>query len=162
MFLRRFSQTFGSLLILSLPAQAVADHHEVGEVEAAVRGFYGELAAAQFDKAFGRMQLGARGYVAFGVINEITTEEVRQRAIKQYQANFEPGALSLSPRYLKVTMHGTTAIATCLAQGEIQGPHDDEPRAVLHRVSLIWAKTDAGWKLVHWHASSVETSPDDD
>ena len=67
----------------------------------------------------------------------------------------------MQPKYIKVTTHGNVAIATFLVEGTIKSPEDDEPQRELNRASVIWNKTDSGWKMLHWHISAVETEEDD-
>jgi hypothetical protein len=143
------------------PLHAYADHHEPGQVENLVRQFYQQMATGEFEKAFSHMQLGARGYLPFGVLSEVRDEQSRQVVIAMYQKAHEEGArINLRPKYIKVTMHGDVALATYLIEGTVQESADEDRQRQLNRVSLIWTKTDSGWKIIHWHASQSEPADD--
>lgn len=144
-----------------VPLTASADHHEAGEVEAAVHAFYRDLRAADFQSAFGMMKLGARGYLPVGVLRDIPTEEVRAAVAAAYSELFDEGDLNLTPQYVKVSVHGTVAVATFLAQGGVQRPEDDEPEEVVQRGTIVWEQSDSGWLIVHYHVSDVKASRDD-
>ena len=45
-------------------SEVIADHHEAGEVEMAVRQFYAQLSAGEYAEALSHIKLGANGYVA--------------------------------------------------------------------------------------------------
>ena len=162
MNLKQLTQSLLVLVVCLYPQIAKADHHEPGEVEAAIRQFYGHIAAGQFEEAFAHMQLGARGYLPFGVLSEMPDENTRKLVVAQYSKGYEEGArITMRPQYIKVTTHGSVAIATFLVEGTIKGPEDEEPQRELNRASVIWNKTDSGWKMLHWHISAVDTEEDD-
>lgn len=59
--------------------------------------------------------------------------------------------LDIQPKDMKVQMFGDCAIATF---------HLDDRPGLLNRRTIILTKTNAGWKIVHLHASEVSrTSP---
>jgi len=57
--------------------------------------------------------------------------------------------MDIQPRDMKVQMFGDCAIATF---------HLDDRPGLLNRRTIILTKTNAGWKIVHLHASEVSTS----
>ena len=77
MNLQQLTQSLLVLVVCLYPQISKADHHEPGEVEAAIRQFYRQLATGQFEEAFAHMQLGSRGYLPFGVLSEIPDENTR-------------------------------------------------------------------------------------
>ncbi len=161
MYLRELTLTIAAAVICLSPLHAKADHHEPGQVENLVRQFYQQMATGEFEKAFSHMQLGARGYLPFGVLSDIPDEPTRQFVIAMYQKAHEEGArINLRPKYIQVTLHGNVALATYLVEGTVQESSDEDPQRQLNRVSLIWTKTDSGWKIIHWHASQSEPADD--
>lgn len=57
--------------------------------------------------------------------------------------------MDIQPKDMEVQMFGDCAIATF---------HLDDRPGVLNRRTIVLAKTQAGWKIVHLHASEVSTT----
>ena len=156
MFRQASRAVFLAFAVLAASGTSLADHHEVGEVEAAVKQFYSQLSSGQFKEAMGHVAIGGNGYVAEGVLMAIDSEEVRQGIVKLLQDGAERGAeMDLRPQDIKVVIHGNTAIATYLIDAKTKQADDDEAKEQVNRGSLVWAKTDDGWKIVHWHVSEL-------
>jgi ketosteroid isomerase-like protein len=149
------------LVLVVFSARVHADHHEAGEVEAAVRTFYAQLSAGRFEEAFAHMKLGANGYLPDGILAAIPTEEVRRMAVNAYAEAREAGLeMNLRPEYLNVATHGNLAIATYLVDGTIKDNNDAEEERQVNRGTLVWQQTDQGWKIVHWHVSRLVEGDD--
>ena len=142
-------------------ANAMADHHEPGQVKKAIEDFYKGLSSGEFEKAFAHFSLGSRGYLPDGELREIPNEEARKTAIGMYQEGYKQGGrLSLHPKNIKTTIHGQVAISTFNVEGTIQAPGADNPSEQKTRASMVWSNSDKGWKLVHWHVSKAVDGPD--
>lgn len=142
--------------VIAASSTSLADHHEAGEVEAAVKKFYSQLSSGQFEKAMGHVAIGGNGYVAKGGLMAIGSEEVRQGIVKLLQDGAEQGAeMDLQPQEIKVAVHGDTAIATYLVDAKTKEADEDEAKEQVNRGSLVWVRTDNGWKIVHWHVSEL-------
>jgi hypothetical protein len=157
---------FRALAIVALTAvfssEVVADHHEAGEVEMAVRQFYAQLSAGEYQEALGHVKLGANGYVAEGLLATMVSEEVREMVVTDMKEAQENGAeMTLRPEYINVAVHGNIAIATYLVDAMTKDSGDDEEKQQVNRGSLVWQNTDDGWKIVHWHVSKLTTDEDD-
>lgn len=149
--------------VILMPLQALAADQESQEVVTAVHRFYQEMTEGQFEEAFSRIKLGAEGYLSQGLIIGIPNETVRAMVIEESKKERGEGAqINLLPKYVKATIHGNVAIATYLLDGTVTESKGDESQRVLERASLIWTKTDDGWKIIHWHISKVEVPENND
>ena len=161
--LHRYSTNFViAALTVICASDVLADHHEAGEVEMAVRQFYRQLSAGEYKQALNRVKLGANGYVAEGLLATIASEEIRQMVVGNMTEDREKGAeMTLRPEYIKVAVHGKIAIATYLIDATIKESNEHDEESQVNRGSLIWQNTENGWKIVHWHVSKLTTEEDD-
>ena len=60
--------------VIAASSTSFADHHEVGEVEKAVKKFYSQLSSGQFKEAMNHVAIGGNGYVAQGGLMAIGSE----------------------------------------------------------------------------------------
>jgi ketosteroid isomerase-like protein len=160
----RTSITASTLLVsMLLPhGDLRADHHEPAEIKKAVETFYSQLSGGKFAEALAHMADGARGYVATGELTEVENAEVRQAIVGMLKEGAQRGAeMDLRPQDIKVTMHGTIAIATYTVDATIKEAGDDEAERHLNRGTLVWAKHSDGWKIIHWHVSQAADDDDD-
>ena len=63
--------------------------------------------------------------------------------------------MDVQPHDIKVAVHGGTAIATYLVDAKTKEADEDEAKEQINRGTLVWARTDDGWKIVHWHVSEL-------
>ncbi|WP_246460431.1 nuclear transport factor 2 family protein [Streptomyces himalayensis] len=54
---------------------------------------------------------------------------------------------------LSITVHGTTAITTCLQEMHIVFDENLPPFPVQEAVTRVWEETAEGWRLAHLHQS---------
>jgi hypothetical protein len=161
MFHRFSAIVCAAVLFVGSASLVSADHHEAGEVEMAVRQFYGQLTVGQYEEALSHVKLGANGYVEKGVLATMESEEIREMVVSDMEEDKENGAeISLRPEYIHVAVHGKIAIATYLVDATIKEPGHDDDESQVNRGTLVWENTDDGWKIVHWHVSKLANDDD--
>jgi len=70
-----------------------------------------------------------------------------RRVFEQIRAGrTTPPYMDIRPRSLKVQVLGDTAIVTF---------HLDDRRGFVNRRTMLWKRTERGWKIAHLHASEV-------
>ena len=149
-------------LLAAFSPQAIADHHEADEVEKAVRIFYGQFSAGDYEAAMSHFKLGANGYLPAGLLATLASEDIRKMVVADMNEDSENGAeMRLRPEYIKVAVHGKIAIATYLIDATIRESDEHDEESQVNRGSLVWQHTDDGWKIVHWHVSKLATDDDD-
>ena len=158
-------QSFGTLLVLLgfvVPSSdSFADHHEAGEIEAAVKLFYSQLSTSKYEQAMEHVAIGSSGYVAEGELFSIGSDQVRQGVVKGLEDGEKNGVeMKMRPKEIKVAVYGDTAIATYLIDATFKEADEDEAEEKVNRGTLVWTKKDEVWKIVHWHVSNLEPIED--
>lgn len=135
---------------------------EAEMIEGKVTQFYQQLREGQFQEAFANFAEGSRGYLPYGLLRELPNQQVISMVVAQYAETREKGGmLDLQPSNIKVTIHGDVALATFYVDGEVRNP-GEEIRGVVTRCTMVWAKQDDAWKIIHWHVSDLKAGPGDD
>jgi ketosteroid isomerase-like protein len=77
-------------------------------------------------------------------------EQTFRKVFEQIRAGRSHGPyMDLQPRDLKIQMAGNVAIVTF---------HLDDRLGFLNRRTIVFRKAESGWKIIHLHASEVQTS----
>jgi ketosteroid isomerase-like protein len=85
----------------------------------------------------------ANGRVAFEKTFRVVFEQIRRsKTTAPY--------MDIQPRDMKVQLFGDIAIATF---------HLDDRAGFINRRTIVLNQTEAGWKIVHLHASEISTAP---
>ena len=68
------------------------------------------------------------------------------------------GERNIWGRHQEVALYGDVAVVTGYAHGWFKSPEGDREN-ILNRVTLVWNKTESGWKIVHAHYSEMKKDP---
>ena len=139
-----------------------ADHHEPNPLVGKIQQFYMDLSQGKFEAALSFVKTGSAGYMPYGIITDIPNEAAKTIAAAQMKEDREKGyVLSIRPKHINITMLGSgTALATYYVEGKEAQP-EDVPKHVLNRATLVLAKENDDWQIVHWHISKLETESND-
>jgi hypothetical protein len=152
-----------SISAVLVPTVATADHHIPAQIEAQVRGFHRSMNAGNFEDMFAQLALGMNAYLTYGFLKELPNETAKAAVLEMYKDSYEQGfRTDLRPQYIKVSVHGTCAIATFLREGTVTEPGEERPTEVLERGTFVYAQVEDKWLIVHVHVSSLQKSDEDD
>jgi ketosteroid isomerase-like protein len=135
-------------LISCIPATAHAD--DIADVKAAEIAFNAAENAGNIEGMF-KLSLPDRSVfgTAGGALFEGWTEESKKRRLAEFDAGRK---VDLRIEDLKVRIYGDTAVTTFYRIGTIKEV-GGAPKQVHFRISGVWVRQGAEWKLAHRHES---------
>ena len=144
-----------------------ADSHEEAptieeELEKATRQWNQAANKGEWEKRF---SYTAMGYTVFDIAGMLRSrnqnEESISNRIKNYTDwNNRGGDRSINLKDVRAKVHGDTAVVTAYCSGSVKQAEKDSIR-VLSKVSVVWNKSEDGWKIVHVHWSKLQADWDD-
>ena len=137
-----------------------ADSHEDAGAEAvleATRNWNRTNNRAEWEEHYSYYAPGCTEFWGWGMIrSRFNGENSWENKVKQStEWTKKGGKRNISLKHPEVTMHGDIAIVTTYMAGSVKPP-ESERRNNLINVTIVWKKTEDGWKIVHAHYSSLQ------
>ena len=111
----------------------------------------------EWENHYAMYAVGCTGFWEYGMKRtQMQTEQSLENRISNAKDWNERGGIRrIWNRHPEAVVHGDFAVATCYQHGWFQNTKGERTN-VLNRVSLIWKRTDDGWKIVHEHYSEMK------